>query len=78
MIWNVDYFDRSAVAVTFVFLYELIKNTKNYSTFIHIVANAVKTPRRNNSTPLYYLAKIKSYFRLAGTFQTVDSLDVVI
>ena len=35
LLWNVDYFDRSAVAVTFVFLHELIKKTKNYSTFIH-------------------------------------------
>ena len=33
MIWNVEYFDRSAVSVTCIFLFELIKNTENYYPF---------------------------------------------
>ena len=33
LLWNVYYFDRSAVSVTCIFLYELIKNTENYSPF---------------------------------------------
>ena len=33
LLWKVDYFDRSAVFVTCIFLYELIKDNENYSPF---------------------------------------------
>ena len=76
LIWNVDYFDRSAVSVTCIFLYEVIKNTENYSPFSlayniigDIVANVVKTSRWNyacadsssHGTAPPLLRKAKSY-----------------